>query len=84
MSTTLHRIPTFVDGEGALAQLGTEVASLSGSGAPVLLFFKEGGALRLVEGLQLTTSAHTHRERRLLVFHPASAAFSRRCVIRSG
>ena len=42
MTTTLHRIPTFVDGEGALAQLGTEVASLAGSGAPVLLVADPG------------------------------------------
>jgi len=42
MTSTLHRIPTFVDGEGALAQLGTEVASLSGAGAPVLLVADPG------------------------------------------
>ena len=42
MTTTLHRIPTFVDGEGALAQLGTEVVALAGSGAPVLLVADPG------------------------------------------
>jgi len=42
MTTTLHRIPTFVDGEGALAQLGTEVASLAGAGVPVLLVVDPG------------------------------------------
>ncbi len=42
MTTTLHRIPTFVDGEGALTQLGTEVASIVGSGVPVLLVADPG------------------------------------------
>jgi alcohol dehydrogenase class IV len=42
MTTTLHRIPTIVDGEGALAQLGTEVASLVGPGASVLLVADPG------------------------------------------